>query len=431
MSRLKLSLLLLVIGTCHLEVSGQAARTPFSAFGYGDTYGDALVHNQGMGGVGVSNPQFWYLNGMNPALLIYNRITVFQAGVVGDSRRIYSDTLKENSKSGNLNYLVMGFPLMRNKQTGEVRWGTSFGLLPYSNVNYVYAYSSLIPNSGGAGVDFIEEAKGGFNEVFWSNGVRLAPNFSVGLKTSFMFSSVQTDFSNRLFDPGQVTTYFITVKELQSSKGVRFTPALYYRRDSINTKYTFNIGATYELTAKLNTNFEQLLERKDGTTGTILQSDTLDTTVGTANLPGKFTLGASFGRLDKWMVATDLSLLRPDGKFISLGADQAPVTNGWRVAAGAEITPDSRSLGSYLKRITYRTGISAESGTYLVNGNAVKDFGVNFGFSFPVNRISSLDVAFRTGRRGDMKLNGIDENYFKIYFGVTFNDQWFIKRRFD
>jgi hypothetical protein len=430
MSRFKLPILLLVICACYLEVSGQAARTPFSAFGYGDSYGDALIHNQGMGGAGVSNPQFWYLNNMNPALLTYNRITVFQAGIVGDRRRIYSDTLKENSGSANLNYLVIGFPLMRNKRTGETRWGTALGLMPYSHVNYVYGYNAEVPGSGGIEAEYFEKAKGGFNEVYWSNGVRLNRDLSLGMKTSFMFSSVVTDFSNILDDPNQNTKYVINVHELQSVKGMRFTPGLHFRRDSIKVKYTFNLGATYELTSKLNTNFEQVLERKDAS-GNILQSDTLNVDVGQANLPERITLGASFGRTDKWMLATDFSVIRPKGSFVTLGLDQVPVTNGWKLAAGAELTPDARSLGSYFKRITYRTGISAESGTYLVNGNAVKDFGINFGFSFPVNRISSLDVAFRTGKRGDMRLNGIEENYFKIYFGVTFNDQWFIKRRFD
>jgi hypothetical protein len=430
MSRFKLPLLLLVICTCYLNVSGQAARTPFSAFGYGDTYGDALIHNQGMGGVGVSNPQFWYLNNMNPALLTYNRITVFQAGIVGDRRRIYSDTIRENSGSGNLNYLVIGFPLMRNKRTGEPRWGTALGLMPYSNVNYAYTYTAPVPGSGGAVVDYSERAKGGFNEVYWSNGVRLTRSLSLGLKTSFIFSGVETDFSNRLRDPDQVNKYIINVHELQSANGMRVTPGIHFQKDSVNAKYIFNVGATWEVGTNLNTNFEQVLERQDAG-GSILQSDTININAGQTTLPGRLTVGASIGRPDKWTVATDFSILQQKGNFISLGVDQVAVTNGWRLAAGAELTPDSRSLGSYLKRITYRTGISAESGTYLVNGNAVKDFGINFGFSFPVNRISSLDVAFRTGKRGDMKLNGIEENYFKIYFGVTFNDQWFIKRRFD
>jgi hypothetical protein len=432
MFRFSFPLLLLVVFTSCLEVSGQAARTPFSAFGYGDTYTDALIHNQGMGGAGVSNPQYWYLNNMNPALLTYNRFTVFQAGTVLDKNRIYSDTLRENSTGGNLNYLTIGFPLMRSKRTGETRWGTSLGLIPYSYVDYLYSYTKEIIGGDGESipVHYFEQAKGGINEVYWSNGVRLSKYINIGLKTSFLFSSISTDFTNLLDHPDQAAKYSVNVHELQSIKGVRFIPGLHLHKDSINRKYTLNIGATYELSSKINTNFEQVLQRQDAG-GSILQSDTLNISIGNSNLPNKMTIGASFGRFDKWMFATDFSLLKPSANKFTLGLDETDVTDGWRFASGFELTPDSRSLGSYLKRITYRTGISAESGTYLVNGNAVKDFGINFGLSFPVNRISSLDLAFRTGKRGDMKLNGIEENYFKIYFGVTFNDQWFIKRRFD
>jgi hypothetical protein len=429
MSRFKLSLLVLVIGTCYLEVSGQAARTPFSAFGYGDSYGDALIHHQGMGGVGVSNPQFWHLNTMNPALLTNNRLTVFQAGVVIDKRRIYSGSLKENSSGGNLNYLAMGFPLMRNKQTGETRWGTAIGLNPYSNVNFSYEYES---QTNGTDVIYFDKSLGGLSEFYWSNGVRLNRHLSLGLKTSFLFGSLSSDFSSLLDNPDQAQKRITNVHEFQSMKGVRFIPGVHFKKDSVFNKYSFNLGFVAELKAGLNTNLEQVLEVKNFSTGSILLSDTLSVSTNRAYLPQRYSAGLSFGNSEKWMLAADFSLLRPNGKFVVLGLDSVAATNGWRVNAGAELTPDARSLGSYLKRITYRTGISAESGTYLVNGNAVKDFGINFGFSFPVNRISSLDVAFRTGKRGDLKLNGIEENYFKIYFGVTFNDtQWFIKRRFD
>ena len=41
---------------------GQAASTPFSAFGMGVPYGNALIQNQGMGGIGVAQPQYWSIN---------------------------------------------------------------------------------------------------------------------------------------------------------------------------------------------------------------------------------------------------------------------------------------------------------------------------------------------------------------------------------
>ncbi len=46
----------------------------------------ALIHNQGMGGLGVVQPQMWYLNNINPALLVYNTMTVFEVGATGESQ---------------------------------------------------------------------------------------------------------------------------------------------------------------------------------------------------------------------------------------------------------------------------------------------------------------------------------------------------------
>jgi len=40
-------------------------------------------------------------------------------------------------------------------------------------------------------------------------------------------------------------------------------------------------------------------------------------------------------------------------------------------------------------------------------------------------------LAFKWGKRGNKDENILEESYFKIYLGLTFNDQWFIKRKFD
>ena len=67
---------------------------------------------------------------------------------------------------------------------------------------------------------------------------------------------------------------------------------------------------------------------------------------------------------------------------------------------------------------------------FLVNGNQVKDFGINFGLSLPAGR-SSIDIGAKLGTRGDKRETILEERYFKIFFGLTYNDQWFIKRKFD
>ena len=96
---------------------------------------------------------------------------------------------------------------------------------------------------------------------------------------------------------------------------------------------------------------------------------------------------------------------------------------------GGEITP---TVGNnYFSRMTYRLGASYDDFPFMINNSPVKDVGINLGLALPVGGVSKLDVAIKIGKRGDLKASGIAEDYFKIYFGATFNDRWFIKRKFD
>src|SRR6187551_1540966 len=106
----------------------QVANSPFTKFGIGENYSDALINTQGMAGVGVSQPQYWYVNNQNPALLIYNTLATYQVGILGESQRIKSSGTSEKHIGGNLNYIVTAFPIKPRK------WTTSVGLMPYTSM---------------------------------------------------------------------------------------------------------------------------------------------------------------------------------------------------------------------------------------------------------------------------------------------------------
>jgi hypothetical protein len=40
-------------------------------------------------------------------------------------------------------------------------------------------------------------------------------------------------------------------------------------------------------------------------------------------------------------------------------------------------------------------------------------------------------MAFSVGKRGNQAENILEESYYKVYFGITLNDQWFIKPKYD
>jgi hypothetical protein len=185
----------------------------------------------------------------------------------------------------------------------------------------------------------------------------------------------------------------------------------------------------YDFQANINTDYLAVLERYD-LSNTVISTDTLSMTNVTTRIPSVLSVGMSFGRGTQWVFGVDARMTNYN-KFIFPEIQQTPTTKGWKVAAGFELTPNPNSLSSYLKIVTYRTGVSLEQLPYTINGNSIRDFGTNFGLSLPVARGCSVDLSGRWGTRGNIDTNTIEEKYFKIYFGVTFNDRWFIKRRFD
>lgn len=409
---------------CFSDALSQVAKSPFSYVGIGEYYGNALAHNQGMAGIGVSNPQYYYLNNMNPALLVFNRATVFEAGIIGERRTVKGEGSSETNGNGNLNYLMMGFPIINN------RWSSSIGLAPYSAVNYRLNYLDDIEGSTNT-VNVTEIGSGGINQLFWSNGVSLHRTLSLGVKATYLFSSINYEYSNTLTQSPQPIVYFPTVYERTHVKDFNFSFGISYHKDSVFRKnYNFNIGLVYDFKSELNTGYTVRVERRDLSGNPVDSTTLINNEPGTLTLPQAFSGGISFGKGVKWTTGIDYTFL-DYSQFRDTKGLKQDATPGWRLAWGTEFTPDPSALGSYLKRITYRTGVSYDKFPYLINGMPVKDIGINFGFSLPVTGFSSLDFAFKVGKRGNLEENTIEENYFKIYFGVTFNDKWFIRRRFD
>ncbi len=413
-------LIIVCLGFSNIAL-GQAAPSPFSSLGLGDYFGNALIHNQGMGGVGYSQPQNWYINNQNPALLVHNTLTVFEAGLLVENRKIQGDTLSEKQQGGNLNYLVMSFPIIPTK------WTSSVGLMPFTNVDYRLQYLDDIQGSSNT-VTVTEQGKGGLSQLYWSNGVRLTPDLSIGLKITYLFSSVTNTYANALNDVPQPVPYLVFVEEKTSVSDFTFSGGISYSKDSLwNGNYRFSVGAIYSFGSDVNTKSYSKFGRLT-VAGDTIQGTFLDGSKGAMSLPSGFGGGVSISKGLKWAIGADV-YFQDWSQFRGVNGFDEGLTQYSRLALGGEFTPDYLSV-SYLKRITYRTGVSIENNPFLANNNPVKDFGINFGLSLPAGR-SNLNVAFSTGTRGNKKDNLIQENYFKVYFGITFNDQWFIKRKFD
>ncbi len=409
-----------------VQAMGQAARTPFSSFGIGEPYGNALVNHQGMAGVGVSQPQFYFINNQNPALLIYNSVnTAFQAGIVMETRTIRADTLSEKSQAGNMNYLVTAFPIKPG------RWTTSVGLMPYTTVNYLFHYNQDVIDRPEE-VRVTEEGGGGLTQLYWSNGVRLTRELAVGLKASYIFSSIVKSYKNQLINAGEPMNYIAGIEEKSYVRDFTFGTGVSFSKDSLfsRNRHRLSIGLVYNFATDLSAKKTDRIFRTNSI------GDTTDVSVLPSSLNGSFavpaslTVGISLSRSLNWTIGTEFTY-QDWTSFSDVDGRDGGLEASWGVAIGGELTPDLFSPDNYLKRVTYRAGLSMEKHPFLANGSSVTDLGINFGFSLPAGRDNSVDLAFRYGKRGNRSENILEEDYFKIYFGISFNDRWFIKRRYD
>jgi hypothetical protein len=413
-----------------LAAKGQVASSPFSKFGIGDIYTSAMAQHQGMGGIGISNASVWYINNQNPALLVYNRVTVFQGGMQMEKRTATDGTNTQSFGSGNLNYLAMAFPVK------VAKWTTSLGLMPYSHVNYNVSYSDVVTGAN-VQINRVTKGTGGINQFYWSNGVAINRHFSVGVKASYLFGSIVTQSSNPFVLPVSAieTTY---IRDYYH--GVNLSGGISFRKDSLfKNKIRLNVGLVYSMKSNLNT---QHFLRYESTTnaGQIIDSSTVVNNIGSKmNLPQNFGVGISVAKSDRWMIGGDFTYMDyrsyngPTYGPIGSTSDGVIVVPsiGFKTGVGAEITPKAEDFTSYFNRVTYRVGASYEQAPFQLNGRTWGDIGGTFGFSMPVGRISTVDLGIKIGKRGNVSQNSIEERYFRVYFGVTFNDQWFIKRKFD
>ena len=311
-------------------------------------------------------------------------------------------------------------------------WSTSITLLPYSKVNYKLIHFDPVLDGGGNEVNtvrVIENGSGGLSQVSWANGFTLTPGLSIGVKASYVFGSTVADYSNRLVNSGQTTPFIVGIKEQTYIKDFMFMGGLAYTKDSLfNNDLRIHAGLTYAFGTKLDATKTTVQQRRL-INETPLTSDTLIYKDGSIEIPSALTFGFAVSKGTTWSLATEFSA-QDWSKFNSINAEDEGLEKSWKVSLGGEITPDQTAFKNYLKRLTYRAGVSFEKTPYAINGSQLNDYGFNLGLTMPAGR-SSIDWAFRLGKRGNKSETGVEESYFKIYFGITFVDQWFHRRKID
>ena len=406
------------------------AQSIYSFEGLGNLEHQGMPNNLSMGEVGIGTPSIWHVNTQNPANLVYNTFSSFQLGIEVDNRRFTGSEVSGTDTNGGLRFLAYAFPIMPGK------WSSSFGILPYSTVNYNTFSTSSIPN---APENVIEESddrgEGGLTHLYWANGFRIAGKFLIGVRANFTFGSIEKSFTKIIIEEqvdeedGTVQRNLIgdlTELEVQESySDINFQFGIGYRHKFSNKSF-LDFGATYNPRSSINGSSEISLLRLTNR-GTETENQEVSSIDLNRDLPQSYGFGLSYQRLNNFTIGLDFET--QNWKRVARQNDS--FENFSKVALGVDWVPDFDDVNSYFQRARYSFGINRTRLPYVVSNQTLIDFGINFGASLPVSGFSSLDLAFKVGQLGESGNGLIRENYFKVVLGATINDRWFIKRRFD
>ena len=422
-------LLAAVLSVSSFAQSG--TNSPYSQFGLGLLSDQTSGFNRGMNGLGYGFRENKQVNFLNPAS--YSALDslnfIFDAGLSGQITNFKENGRKKNANNADLEYVVSGFRLAK-------RVGLSFGLIPFTNVGYNYANTSVIStdqNQTQTTSTNTYAGTGGFHQVYLGIGAEPIKHLSVGANISYLWGRYDRSIINSYNDQSINTIskyYTASVVDYKLDLGLQYTARL-------SKKDQLTLGAVYGLGHKLNGDPSCNVLSTNPQTGV---SDTVSyTIVKGLELPASMGAGLAWNHQNKLKIGVDYLLQQwskveyPEYAMVN-GRPQYSLSkelfkDRHKLTVGGEFCQDEYGR-SFFKRIRYRAGASYATSYLKINGqDGPKEMSVSAGFGIPIvnayNNRSLLNISAQWVRQDSKTF--ITENTFRINIGLTFSELWFDK----
>ncbi len=394
--------------------------SPYSYYGIGLTNFKGTVANRSMGGISIYNDSI-HVNLQNPSAYGRLKLTNYAIGASHDRIKLESSTASDRAKITSLDYLALGLPLGGN-------FGIGIGLIPYTSVGYRI-------------LDVAEETasrlngRGGMNKVFLSAGYAFNDHFSIGVDANYNFGN----FQNRrtvIRDGIQLGTRDVNRSDI---KGFNFNFGADFRT-MVSDALQLNLSGTYSPAIGLKSeNFREISTIAFVNTGEVV-TDTRELNVEDTNFtyPSRLMLGAGLGKPRHWFIGAEYVRVGASSyeDSFSFRNDGGEFEDASQFKIGGFFIPEFNSYTSYFKRVVYRGGFRYDGTGLIIDNESIKEFGISFGLGLPVglnanDPFSNVNLGIELGQRGTKDSGLIQENFLKISIGLSLNDKWFTKRRFN
>lgn len=401
----------------EFETKSNRENAPYSRFGIGEFRNGINPLLKGMGGISSAYNNPYAVNGDNPASYASLLLTTYEGSLYGGNRTITSGNEKFRTGMATINHLNVGIPVSKYA-------GMSFGFAPMTHIYYKLSDTSVIPGYGNSVRTFLGDGSLTYAYLGLAGKYK---GFSLGANFGYLFGSTVYASLIESIDNTQ------NVNDAQFSTVVK-TGGIYWKggaqyETKVSKKLLLRAGATLSLNQDVKTKADEFWLSYNFSGGDTSYSSLAQ--IGTTTMPMTYSAGLQIADSNKWMIGVDFSAINWD-KYQGLGRVDSVGNMSYKVAAGGEFTPEPGNIRKYFSKVTYRLGVYYGQDYVYLRNTPINYYAVTFGFGLPFKRFSDrINTAFEIGQRGS-ETNGLfKESFFKCTLGITLNDKWFIKRKYD
>jgi hypothetical protein len=443
-------------------------NSPYSRYGLGDITPSASVTTRGMGGVSAGYADVLSINFNNPAS--YSQFQTYleqrtkkvslgrvllDVGIDVGNRTLVAPgtTTRYTASDAFFSYLQMGLPIKKN-------WGLSFGIRPFSRINYKINRLELLkdPVTGepiensitlfrGSGGSYLPSIGTGFGFDLSSRetpSLKKTSTISFGVNGGYLFGNRENTSLRSLAN--DTVLYYASEFATNTSWGdVYFNSGMQYQIERHNklknrtTLVRFGVSGNWEQKTKSS----QDVLRQTYTLGTAGEELRIDSVYHQSGIKGDIVIPSAYKagfvvqntKSDNsgWLIGVDYSASQ--WSQYSYFGQRDSVGDSWQVNVGAQFFPKLKK--GFFNRITYRMGFFTGQ-DYLKIQNTMPIFGASFGMGIPIanyNRLSPnqytlLNLSVEFIKRGNND-NLLKEDLFRLSVGFNFSDLWFGKKKYE
>ena len=401
-------------------IAQNTAASPYSASGLGERSFNGTQANRHMGGLDVFTDSI-HVNLNNPASYGFSKVTTYSVGINYTNNNLSSSNESQNSDVASIDYISVSIP------TGKFSFG--FGLLPLTSVGYrVQGTNETSENE-----TFNRyEGNGGLNQAYLSVGLPITSYFAIG-------STINYNFGNLFYRTGQFLEgidngTFMSNESSVSGLSFQFSGQL---KIPIQKKHTLQVMYSYQPTVGLDSRNSRIFSTQSLSTEILtdvvridLASSGLENTK--LDLSSMTRIGLGYGKNKKWFFGVQYNLINSSNfanEFFK--RENISYRNSEKWIVGGYFIPNYSSFTNYWSKVVYRFGFRTEQMATIINNTPLSEKAISFGLGLPLAGYSNVNVGLEISQRGRKDLGLIKESAIALRVGMSLNDIWFIKRKYN